>query len=530
MKNNLLKVLISFMVLCVALFISVACALEEPEASIPIAEPSHTITQKSPDELPDKSQDEVPDKPQPSEPLKHPDAGDIITFGGYDWIVLDVVDDKALIISENILESRAYNEAHGDHTWAESDIREFLNGGFLSNFSPKEKEMIVETPLVNNDNPWFIDYVTEHDYPGYRTPYGGDDTKDYIFLLSLDEVMKYFGGDEQALERPDSTALWIRDENNKKRIAQHVGGYTISELYTASHSVQPGASFWWLRSPGNCSSYATFVSGNGNVNVYGSRASDYYGGVRPALWLDLGISPVQIHKPKPTTESGNNPDGINVGDIIEFGGYDWYILDASDGKVLVLSVMALESRPYHKEYEFTTWAKSDMRRYLNGEFINRFSEADRARIAETEVINNDNPWYDLNNPFYENYPELKPIGGDDTVDHIFLLSIEEVVKYFGDSGKLSEGPQDSMSYGFNDQYDERRLAQHVGGVTGYIEQYWETVTINAGDLCSWWLRTPGGGSATHVGAYGDIYFEFMGDSDVYIPYIGVRPAMWLFLT
>jgi len=243
--------------------------------------------------------------------------------------------------------------------------------------------------------------------------------------------------------------------------------------------------------------------------------------------VDLRFSPLNIQKPKPTPEPASSPGDIYVNDIIEFGGYDWIVLDIADGNILVVSEKILESRPYHRVYGVTTWAQSDIRRYLNGEFFNRFSETERAMIAETEVINNDNPWYDLDNPFYEEHPEYKPLGGDDTVDRIFLLSLDEVVKYFGDSGKLSRGPSDRETFWFDDQYNERRLAQHAAGVTGYIEQYSEMLDIKAGQLWAWWLRSPGGGSAAYVGVGGDISFEFPGDYDIYIPFVGVRPAMWL---
>ena len=70
-----------------------------------------------------------------------------------------------------------------------------------------------------------------------------------------------------------------------------------------------------------------------------------------------------------------------------------------------------------------------MHDYLNGEFYNRFSENEKARIAETRVITNNNPWRQNIN------------GGEDTTDKIFLLSIEEVVEHLGDSS-------DGTSYSF----------------------------------------------------------------------------------
>ena len=37
----------------------------------------------------------------------------------------------------------------------------------------------------------------------------------------------------------------------------------------------------------------------------------------------------------------------SVGDVIQFGGIDWLVLDIQDGKALLLSEKILEERPYH---------------------------------------------------------------------------------------------------------------------------------------------------------------------------------------
>ena len=175
-----------------------------------------------------------------------------------------------------------------------------------------------------------------------------------------------------------------------------------------------------------------------------------------------------------------------------------------------------------------------MRSYLNGEFYNKFSAPDRAMIAETEVVNNDHlwgiPWY------YEDDDELIPYGGDDTTDYIFLLSTEEVVKYFGDSGQLNY--PEYYPAGIFDLFDEIRAAQHVGGMYSYTDYDDESETIKtgiieAGDYWSWWLRSPGVTSftAAFVDAYGNIIFSEDGLAPNFVDsnYVGVRPAMWLYL-
>ena len=184
-------------------------------------------------------------------------AGDIITFGAYEWRVLDIEDGRALVVSRNIIESRAYHTSYVSITWADSSLRAYLNGEFYNSFSASDRARIIQVTNVNENNQW---YGTN----------GGADTQDKIFLLSIAEVVKYFGDSGQLANRPLGASA-IFDEYNQNRIATFNG--TIS--------------WWWLRSPGSYSGSASGVSGVGSVSLYGYAVSNHSGVVRPALWLNL---------------------------------------------------------------------------------------------------------------------------------------------------------------------------------------------------------------------------------------------------
>jgi hypothetical protein len=49
--------------------------------------------------------------------MTKPKIGDIIPFGEYNWRVLDVQGDKALIITEDVVELRPYHEQYVEVTW-----------------------------------------------------------------------------------------------------------------------------------------------------------------------------------------------------------------------------------------------------------------------------------------------------------------------------------------------------------------------------------------------------------------------------
>ena len=174
------------------------------------------------------------------------------------------------------------------------------------------------------------------------------------------------------------------------------------------------ASNWWLRSPGESSRRAVFIAPSGLTNVYGEEVDNIYdSGVRPALWLN--VDPSFTFPPPPVSKN------IKSGMIVQFGKYTWRVLEVQEGKALILSDAIIEIRAYNEKELSVTWESCTLRKYLNGEFYNSFSESNKQMIADTKVISNKNPWFMTK-------------GGKNTSDFVFLLSIEEVVKFFGDSG------------------------------------------------------------------------------------------------
>ncbi|MBR4345772.1 MAG: TIR domain-containing protein [Oscillospiraceae bacterium] len=161
--------------------------------------------------------------------IKAVSVGDTIIFGDYSWIVLEKTDNSALILAKDVLFEKAYNDEDKEVTWEECTLRKYLNGGFYNSFSDEERAMIQE---VTNSNPDNADSGTN----------GGNDTKDKIYLLSIDEA-KGLSGD-----------------------------------------ILKATAWWWLRSPGENSMRAAEVMSNGDVDSFGNYVYCVMG-VRPALNL-----------------------------------------------------------------------------------------------------------------------------------------------------------------------------------------------------------------------------------------------------
>lgn len=118
-------------------------------------------------------------------------------------------------------------------------------------------------------------------------------------------------------------------------------------------------------------------------------------------------------------------------DKIQFGTYEqdgddsdenepieWLMLDEKDDKILVISKDTIVCISYNNESKNITWEKSILRLYLNNIFYNYYlNDEERRMVLPTTLINNTKNEFGHSN-------------GANTVDKIFVLSIDEYKKYF----------------------------------------------------------------------------------------------------
>lgn len=192
-------------------------------------------------------------------------VGNKITFGTYEqdndtsngaedieWLVLAKENNKILVISDKALDCQRYNAIHKEITWEQCSLRKWLNDSFLNTaFSEEERALIQCTTVSADKNPQYQ----------YRNP--GNATTDKVFLLSINEVEKYFSDINARECSPTAYAK-----------AQGARTGTYNGVDTCA---------WWLRSPGSEQSFATSIDDLGWVNSRGYSVSSYVFSVRPAL-------------------------------------------------------------------------------------------------------------------------------------------------------------------------------------------------------------------------------------------------------
>lgn len=183
------------------------------------------------------------------------------------WRVLSNKKGTVLLLSEYGIDDRKYNSEYVDITWADCTLRSWLNSDFLTSaFNAKERKLIKTTKVKNNDHPR---YGTE----------GGKDTKDKVFLLSLEEIVNTkYGFASDRYENDISRCCSSTD------YAKAMGAYQ-DDYYTTKEG--KWASLWWLRSPGYVSGYAANVYDDGCVDDDGVDVDYVDRAVCPALQLNL---------------------------------------------------------------------------------------------------------------------------------------------------------------------------------------------------------------------------------------------------
>lgn len=164
-----------------------------------------------------------------------------ISFGPTEWRVLQVDSERgfALLITEGVTFLAPYHTVQAPVTWAESALHKYLNGKFLGYFSETEKNLIFPVKIRTPDN------------SQYGT-LGGEDTFDFVFLLTADEAKRYFADKLDRVPAGKTSGYW-----------------------------------YWLRTPGGTSQHAAIVEPTGAVSEGGNQVTNKEGGVRPALWITL---------------------------------------------------------------------------------------------------------------------------------------------------------------------------------------------------------------------------------------------------
>lgn len=210
---------------------------------------------------------------------KYYHKGDTFTFGTFEqdgnldngpepieWVILDTeYDGHVLAISVCGLDSRGFHKSNKAVSWANSDLREWLNSSFPhSAFTESEQNRVRPTQT--------------------------DGSQDQFFVLSLNEAKQYFDNDNQRLCTATDYAV-------------EQGAYV---------NPSNGGSWWVLRTSGTSGAYITNVFSDGSLDTRGGKLSDARGVIRPAMWIDMSGETETVLQMQSTTECTIEQETRNI--------------------------------------------------------------------------------------------------------------------------------------------------------------------------------------------------------------------------
>ena len=197
--------------------------------------------------------------------------GKTITFGHYeqdgnvsngseaiDWLVLEVSGSKAFVVCNCGLFNAKYTEHSKGQQWENCDLRATLNSSFYYEaFSPDERDAIQLTCVDNSEAQGDPSAVS---YRGY-----GDDTYDYIYVLSYGELVRYL-----------PTA--------NDRVVQICQKFKNKGLGSPEYVLGMRTCNYWLRHPVYNQNAGAVTWSGGIESAYMNFSSCM---VRPCCWVDV---------------------------------------------------------------------------------------------------------------------------------------------------------------------------------------------------------------------------------------------------
>lgn len=452
------------------------------------------------------------------------------------WKVLrvDEAGRRALIVAERCVAALPYHSSDlGDHDsrdravrWEHSTLRAWLNGEFFASLPPHLRRRVAQV---------------RHD---------GSDIADHVFLLSRRDIevvrstkqaWYFWERDPESFGRRDQPACawWLRSD----AVTYSPGRYEASADRERAHlAAERVTSEGMLTRRG---SWIETSRDDGYWDVVHREPVGSSLGVRPALWLDLrpadAIADEQaaararldaavaeldtiLNRPRAESAVARDDDRVATADRLEAEKreceaelasvqrevaalladddpgqpfstpLEWRILhvDVESRRVLVITDGCIGKLPYEdtRGGGYPRWEFSNLRSWLNEEFLGGLPASMRARAAEVATLIN----LDLMDPaklndylrFERSSPSSSAGAGrlgqhSTTVDRVFLLSEEEANTYFRD--------------------DTDRISRSEGMPV------------------EWWLRDS---PAPRINQHGVV-----DDRELWSGEAGIRPALWL---
>lgn len=239
--------------------------------------------------------------------------GNTIKFGSYEWLVLDVRDGKALLLTEEIIAFRFGNISDSAEEALTTLSKEIMSSWGLSDFegyttSGPKYDGIYEAlqkyasahPEIFNDDMWYTSWescslrewlnremdFTPNEWKMIETTEVidktglGANTMDKVFLLDKDNVEKYFPRNESR-----GATCKVSDEELLRFLQHSLLMGTLSGNI-AEKALNDGIFCWWVRGSVAGEDFLELMSTDDELYSISPNLKQLVG-VRPAIWIRI---------------------------------------------------------------------------------------------------------------------------------------------------------------------------------------------------------------------------------------------------
>lgn len=395
------------------------------------------------------------------------------------WRVLSIDQDNgtAILMADEALDCKPYNDADEKTTWEKCSLRQWLNNDFYNNAFSKDEQDYIEDTIQDDQSTLYAE--------------AGNNTVDKVYLLSQSDASNSaFGFNENY------------GSSSVERKAKATDYARMKGMSRFKNDDCENVCYWWLRTRGFYSDAASYVSPWGEIDSIGSSVNDNNVGVRPVIRVDMSSPYIKsageidsYGKITALNDGYNDPaksDNRVIWDCVYFGNYqqnalynyepiEWKVLSVNENKALLVADKVLNSMPFDINSD-NTWETCSLRGWLNDDAYDLFfSDMEKNAIIE-----------------------------NDKNDNIFLLSIDDI---------------NNKSYGFiNDKSREVKATEYA-----FINGCYISKDLLYEGNCYWWLNSAGE-DENHTSV---IYYNGGCSKDgrlVDYDMIGVCPALYINLS
>ena len=344
-------------------------------------------------------------------------------------------------MSKYPVDAKRFDETGRNIEYQNSTIRKWLNEDFYNKvFSDNMKKMIKSIRF--------------------------NDFEDKVFLLSADDIYKYFNRhmeiNNNVSDMMDTNPLDVRKLLSDSKTFEYIKPSVIKEPFNGKwNDFHQG---FLLRDNGECNYLVKYIDNDGKINNDGILTDMPYMPIRPAIYVsdkDIDITIDNNNESysllKDTIHENEIDDieSIFIGrceqdGVISNGKEDieWDIIGCEGNDVLLLSKYILDVGKINDCNKICKYENSMLRKKLLNMYNEYFDDKEKELLIERNNIN------------YSSILDGEN-GSDITKEKLFVLSIDDIRKFFGDTDKPYGLLKSENTYYLNTRTDIQRLSNDL---------------------------------------------------------------------